>query len=168
MYSESYKLTDRALERARATLGERNPITWALTNASAAGLRAQGDFAAARSLDEQSLTLHETALGAEDPQTLRVMNNLALDHGLTADYERHASCMSGPSSCRGRRMPSVRARCAELMERPGQGRAAARAFAEAVDVGEEAYDYGREGLGAENYQTLRAAKDLSIALRPPA
>ncbi len=47
-YAESYELTDRALARARAALGERDPITLALTNSSAAGLRARGDFAAAR------------------------------------------------------------------------------------------------------------------------
>ncbi len=166
MYSESYKLTDRALERARATLGERNPITRALTNASAAGLRARGDFAAARSLDEQSLTLHETALGAEDPQTLRVMNNLALDHGLTADYERarelHERTFLLQREAHAEvSVPDV------LNSWNGLARAVRLCgfFAEAVDVGEEAYDYGREELRAENYQTLRAAKDLSIALR---
>ena len=108
LYSESYKLTDRALEQARATLGESDPITRALTNASAAGLRARGDFAAARSLDEQSLTLHETVTGRRGPADAAGQNNLALDHGLTADYERARELHERTFLRRGRRMPRYR------------------------------------------------------------
>jgi hypothetical protein len=166
LYAESYDVTDGTLARAREALGERDPITLALTNSFAADLRARGDFAGARALDEQSLALHESVLGAEDPQTLRVMNNLALDHGLTADYERARELHERTYLLQSEARTGV-----SVSEVLSSWNGLARAvrlcgfFAEATDVGEDAYDYGREQLGPEHYLTLRAAKDLSIAVR---
>jgi Tetratricopeptide repeat/NB-ARC domain len=166
LYAESYDLTDGTLARARAALGDRDPLTLALTNSLAADLRARGDFASARAVDEKSLALHENVLGAEDPLTLRVTNNLALDYGLTSNYARARDLHE-----RAYLMQSQAQTGVSISDLLNTWNCLARAvrlcgfFAEAAAVGEDAYGYGREQLGPEHYLTLRAAKDLSIALR---
>lgn len=165
-YAESYDLATSTLAHARETLGENDPLTLTLTSSLAADRRARGDFAEARAIDERSLELHENVLGVGDPQTLRVRNNLALDHGLTSSYQRarelHEQTYLAQSEARtGVSSSEV------LSSWSGLARAVRLCgfFAEAADVGEDAYDYGREQLGPEHYLTLRAAKDLSIAMR---
>jgi Tetratricopeptide repeat len=166
LYARSNDLSANTLARARGTLGQDHPLTLVLTNSSAADLRARGDFAAAQELDEQSLTRHQTVLGPENPQTLRVMNNLAVDRGLNSSYRRarelHEQTFLLRSEARGGVSTSE-----VLISWNGLARAVRLCgyFAEARDVGEDAYDFGRAELGPENYLTLRTAKDLSIALR---
>ena len=94
------------------------------------------------------------------------MNNLAVDHGLTSDYERarelHQRTYLLQSEARsGVSVSEV------LISWSGLARAVRLCgfFAEAIDVGQDAYDYGRALLGQDHYLTLRAGKDLSIALR---
>jgi len=166
VYGQAYDLTERTLAQARIAFGQRDPRSLALANSLAADLRARGDFATARALDEESLALYEEVLGAEDPRTLRIMNNLALDHGLTSDYPRardlHERTYLLQSEARTGVLVSE-----VLSSWNGLARALRLCglFAEATAVGEDAYDYGRVHLNPEHYLTLRAAKDLSIALR---
>ena len=63
-----------------------DPLTLTLRNSFGADLRARGDFAAARELDESTRVLHDEVFGSTDPQTLRVMNSLALDYGLNSNF----------------------------------------------------------------------------------
>lgn len=165
-YAESYELTVKALPRARAVLGEHHALTLTLTNSLAADLRARGDFAAARARDEESLALHENVLGQEDPQTLRVMNNLAVDHGLNSSYQRARDLHERTYLLQSEARSGV-STSEVLNSWTGLARAVRLCgfFADATDVGEDAYDYGREQLGPEHYLTLRTAKDLAIALR---
>jgi hypothetical protein len=129
-------------------------------------LRAHGDFSEARELDQETLRIHEEVFGENHPQTLRVMSNLALDHGLNSDYlaardlhERvylmQNEATAGVSATEVLNSWSGLARALRLFGK----------FSEARDVGEDARDYGRERLGPEHYLTLRAMNDLSIALR---
>jgi tetratricopeptide (TPR) repeat protein len=165
-YSAAYDLDEATLGRARKILGERDPLSLILMNSFGGDLRARGDFAAARSLDEESLNLHQAVLGADDPRTLRVMNSLALDHGLNSDYVRARELHQRTFLQQSEARTGVSATDV-LYSWNGLSRAVRLCgdYAEARDVGEDAYDFGRESLGPEHYLTLRAAIDLSIALR---
>ncbi|HEX9538783.1 MAG TPA: FxSxx-COOH system tetratricopeptide repeat protein [Streptosporangiaceae bacterium] len=165
-YSAAFDLSETTLRRVREILGEHDSLTLALTNSFGADLRARGDFVAARVLDEGSLGLHQGVFGPSDPQTLRVMNNLALDYGLNSKYKEarelhqrtyllQSEATSGVSATDVLNSWNCLARAVRLC---GD-------YSEARDVGEDAYDYGREVLGPDNYMTLRTARELSIALR---
>jgi Tetratricopeptide repeat/NB-ARC domain len=165
-YSDAYAVNRATLDRTRRILGERNPLTLTLRNSSGADLRARGDFSAARSLDEESLGLHKEVFGETDPQTLRVMNNLALDYGLNSNYraarEQHQSTYLLQSKAK------TGVSAAEILNSwNGLARAVRLGgdYTVARDVGEDAYDFGREVLGTDHYETLQTATDLSIALR---
>ncbi len=165
-YSAAYTVIEKTLDRARVILGQQEPLTLALTSSFGADLRARGDFTTARTMDEESVRLHREVFGQEDPQTLRAMHNLALDHGVNSDYGAARALHQRTYVLQSEATSGVTA--AEVL---GSWNGLARAvrlcgdYTEARDVGEDAHDYGREALGPEHYLTLRAAKDLSIALR---
>jgi tetratricopeptide (TPR) repeat protein len=165
-YSEAYEVNSKTLELSSRVLGERNLLTLALRNSRGADLRARGDFPEARELDRQSLTLHAEEFGAADPQTLRVMNNLALDYGLNSDYEAAREQHQRTYLLQREAMTGV-SDTEILSSWNGLARALrlCGSFTAARDVGESAFDFGHEELNAEHYLTLRAATDLSIALR---
>ena len=165
-YSAAYDLDEMTLGRARQVLGERNELSLSLRNSFGADLRARGDFAAARSLDDESLSLYQNELGEYAPRTLRVMNNLALDHGLNSEYVRARELHQRTFLLRSEATAGVSA-TEVLISWNGLSRAVRLCgdYAEARDVGEDAYDFGREALGPEHYLTLLTAIDLSIALR---
>jgi tetratricopeptide (TPR) repeat protein len=165
-FSEAHRLIQVTLEAARKELGDRDRLTLALRNAFGADLRARGDFAGALKLDEESREFHEEVFGPTDPQTLRVISNLAVDYGLNSNYG------AARELCQ---------RAHQLMSEATIGVSATEVliswynlawavrlegrYAEARDVGEEAWDYGKERLGPDHFATLRAANGLSIALR---
>jgi tetratricopeptide (TPR) repeat protein len=165
-YPEAYEANRDTLERSTRVLGERNRLTLAMRNSFGADLRAHGDFAGARKLDEESLGLHEEVFGRDEPQTLRVMNNLALDYGLNSDYET-----AREQHERTLRLQSQHETGVSPTEILSSWNGLARAlrlcgnYTAARDVGADAYDFGRDRLGADHYWTLRTATDLSIALR---
>lgn len=165
-YSAAYDVTRATLERSEEILGESDPLTLALRNGYAADLRARGDFARARTLDEGSLKLHRARFGDEHGQTLRVMHNLALDQALNSDYVTARNLHRRTFLLRSEATTGV-SPTEVLMSWSGLARAVRLCgdYPEARDVGEDAYDYGRDVLGAEHYWTLRALNDLSIALR---
>ncbi len=165
-YAESFDLVSDALNRARDALGEKDRTTLAMQSALAANQRARGDFAAALDLDTRTLGLNEETFGPSAPQTLRAIANVGLDYGLTGDYEkareyseraylRMSEVSSGVS-------PTDVLICwynmAWAVRLEGL-------YSEARDVGEDAWDYGKERLGNDHFATLRAANGLSIALR---
>lgn len=165
-YSAAYAVIEKTLERSQKTLGPENPLTLALTNSFGGDLRARGDFAAALDRDKESLRLHEKVFGPAHVQTTRVMNNLAFDYGLNSDYEQARELAQRTFMLRSGATIDVTPR--DLLASWNLLSWAVRLcgqFAEACDVGEDAYDYGREFLGDEHYWTLRTLNDLSIALR---
>jgi tetratricopeptide (TPR) repeat protein len=165
-YSEAFSVTEETLKNARRALGEQDPLTMALARSFAADLRARGDFRDAQNLDEQTVRLHEEAMGPEDPQTLRAMHNLALDYGLNSQYNRAQDIQQRTFRLQSEASAGVTPTDV-LVSWDGLARIVRLRgyFTEARDVGEDAYDYGRERLGTEHYWTLRTGIDLSIALR---
>ena len=94
------------------------------------------------------------------------MNNLALDYGLNSrfvdsrDFIRRSTCCSvtprpNPSATEVLNSWTGLARAVRLCG----------SFAQARDLGEDARLYGLHELGPEHHLTLRAATDLSIAMR---
>jgi tetratricopeptide (TPR) repeat protein len=165
-YQESYELTEATLARSRGILGERDPLSLSLRGSFAADRRARGDFADAQELDEQSRVLLSEQYGPDDPQTLRLLASLAFDYGLNSDYPQARDLyqqvlqrMSVPA----RNVPAIDV----LATWTGLGWAVRLCglHEEARDVSEDAWDYGRERLGAEHLNTLRSSNCMTIASR---
>ncbi|MEV0997196.1 FxSxx-COOH system tetratricopeptide repeat protein [Nonomuraea sp. NPDC050202] len=164
--TRSFEQNQRLLVRMREVLGEDHEETLLLINSAGADLRFRGDFAAALEHDLDSLRRHEAVFGPEHRRTLRAMNNLALDYLLLGDYSKALELQS--TTFRLQRRPGSGASSmnvlsswnglARVMRLSGK-------YREACDLGEDAYEYGVEQLGAEHPWTLRAAKDLAIAKR---
>jgi tetratricopeptide (TPR) repeat protein len=166
-YAEAFPIISETLDRARRTLGERNPLTLTLTNSFAADLRARGEFARARDLDVESLRLHTEALGDLNAHTLRVKSNLALDLGLNSDYPGARNLAEETFTAQSSESSSEVSPTDVLISWSGLARALrlCGSYSDARDVGQDAHDYGREVLGPEHYWTTRTLNDLSISLR---
>jgi tetratricopeptide (TPR) repeat protein len=166
-YRAAYEMIESALETSERVLGPRNPLTLALRNAFGGDLRAQGQFARARDLDLETLKLHEEEFGADDAQTLRVRNNVALDYGLDCRFEQARKLHEQVYIMQRDDATEVVTPSETLNSQVGMARAVRLCgnFASARDLGEDACAFGRDELGAEHFLTLRAATDLSIALR---
>ena len=161
---EAFQIIEDTLRNAEAVLEPKNHLTLHLRNAFGADLRAHGEFAAALVLDEATRVLHEEVFGPEDPQTLRVLNNLALDYGLNSRYTAARDLHKKVFVLQRDARPSVPA--GEILNSlTGLARAVRLCgnYSQARDLGLQAYS-SRE-LGPEHYLTLRAATDLSIAMR---
>ncbi|MBV9143657.1 MAG: tetratricopeptide repeat protein [Pseudonocardiales bacterium] len=165
-YHAAYDLTRVTLERSQQILGPRHELTLVLMNGFGADLRARGEFGAARELDEQSYRLHEESLGAKHPRTLRVMNSLALDYGLSSDYQA-ARELHQRTYLHQNEATSGASKSDVLASWSGLSRAVRLCgeYVEARYLGDDAYEFGRQQLGADHRWTLRTAKELSIALR---
>jgi tetratricopeptide (TPR) repeat protein len=165
-YQEARETIEATMASAEKVLGLRNPLTLALRNAHGADLRAYGNFAAARELDERTLELHLDQFGDSDPQTLRVENNLALDLGLNSRYEEAKNLQESVYLTQRDAAADISA-TEVLNSHIGLARAVrlCGSFLAARDLGEDAVAFGRHEFGAEHYLTLRAATDLSIAMR---
>jgi tetratricopeptide (TPR) repeat protein len=164
-YPDAQRVTTAALTRAKQALGAQDPLALGLMNSVAADLRADGDFAAALSLDQENRDLHEQVLGPAHRQTLRVLNSLALDYGLNGDYREAKKlsmlAFSQATSAIGMPASEILAAWNNLAWTLRLG----GSFHEARDVAREAWEYGRESLGPTHYATLQAGTELSIALR---
>jgi hypothetical protein len=162
----AHRIIETTLHHAEQALEPRNPLTLHLRNAFGADLRASGDFTAALALDEENRIIHSEVFGPTDPQTLRVMNNVALDYGLNSRYiearELHKSVYVQQRDAK----PDVSATDV-LSSWTGLARAVRLCgnFPQARDLGQQASAYGLHELGPEHHLTLRAAIDLSIAMR---
>lgn len=165
-YPLAYQTIESTWHSAERVFGPREPMTLALRNAFGADLRAKGEYVRARELDEETLELHEQEFGPDNPQTLRVKNNLALDYGFNGDYEAARELHETVYLMQRDAVEGVAA-SEVLSSQIGLARAVRLCgnFAAARDLGADAYAFGREELGAEHFLTLRAATDLSIALR---
>jgi tetratricopeptide (TPR) repeat protein len=164
--SEAYKLIEDTLRSAERVLEPQNPLTLHLRNSFGADLRARGDFAAALNLDENTRALHDEVFGPTDPQTLRVMNNLALDYGLNSNFAAARDLHKQVYILQRDAKTNVSA-TEVLNSWTGLARAVRLCgnFTQARDLGQDARLYGLHELGPEHHLTLRAATDLSIAMR---
>lgn len=167
-YEAADGIVGPAFERARHVLGRDHEITMGLANSRGADLRALGHFTTARTLDEESVPLLEARLGPTAPDTLRAKNNLALDYGLIGEYsaarDLHQSLyMEQSQAPAGAGVSKVDV----LASWSGLSRAVRLSgdYSAARMLAEDAYEFGRQELGADNPWTLRTGKELSIALR---
>ena len=165
-YRLAYQVIESTWHSAELVLGPREPLTLALRNAFGADLRAKGEYVRARELDEETLEFHEEEFGPDNPQTLRVKNNLALDYGFNSDYKAARELHETVYLMQRDAIEGVTA-SEVLSSQIGLARSVRLCgnFAAARDLGADAYAFGRDELGAEHFLTLRAAIDLSIALR---
>lgn len=165
-YPESYKLTEETLASCRATLGESDPTTLSLRASFGADLRARGNFADALALDEQSRVLFESRYGPDDSRTLRLLSSLALDHGLNSDYGTakdlydQAFRRMSPSTSDATATDVLGAwiGLSWTLRLMGQ-------YREALDLSQEARDYGEDQLGPEHLSTLRSVNGYTIVCR---
>lgn len=165
-YSDSLRLTEATLGRSSVILGDHEPMTLYLRASFGADLRARGDFPVARTLDEETRSRMENAYGQTDPRTLRLLTSLALDYGLNSDYAGARDLYQRSFLLMSERSPDIPA--TDLL---GAWTGLAWAvrlcgnYAEARDVSEDSWDYGKERLGAEHLGTLRSANGFTIASR---
>ena len=165
-FAEAYDFVEATLGAARTALGERDRVTLALRSGFGADLRARGDFVTALDLDGETRRLHQEIFGQTDPQTLRIINNLAIDSGLNNDYRRSRELCQLAYQLMSEATTGVSATevliswytLAWAVRLEGK-------YIAARDVGQEAWDYGKERLGPDHFATLRTAIGLSIALR---
>jgi tetratricopeptide (TPR) repeat protein len=165
-YDEAINLNRDNVTAARRVIGEDDSVTLSIQTSVAADERTRGNFAAARDIDAEVLTLSQKAFGLSNPQTMRSISNLALDHGLNSDYktaqemsqqayQRLSESNTGVSPTE---VLIAWYQMAWSLRLQGK-------YSDARDVGEDALDYGRERLGADHYATIRTATSLSVALR---
>jgi tetratricopeptide (TPR) repeat protein len=165
-YPDAYAINRDTLSIAEDSLGTRDGLTLSLRNTLGADMRALGDFAAARALDERTRELHAEVFGPTDPHTLRVMNNLALDHLLNSDYRAARDLHQRVYLLQSEAAAGVST--SEVLSSWNSLAWDVRLCGDltaARDVTEDAWEYGKERLGPEHYQTLRTANAFAIALR---
>ncbi|WP_277304308.1 FxSxx-COOH system tetratricopeptide repeat protein [Spongiactinospora sp. TRM90649] len=163
---QSFEQNQRLMVRMRQILGEDHRETLLLTNSHGADLRYRGEFAAALEHDKESLRRHQAVFRAGHRRTLRVMNNLALDYLLLGDYATARELQARTFTMQ-RQAESKSSTVNILSSWNGLARVVRLngEYREACDIGQDAYEFGVQQLGAEHPWTLRVAKDLSIARR---
>lgn len=166
-YDEAAEHNVETLSAAEKALGPDHDTTLRALRGRAADLRASGDFLQAHEMDEEALRRFESKFGEQDWNTWRAVNSLALDYGLRSDYLNARTLLE--TVIRGVRAESDPSAdpASYLNIYTGMARAVRLGgdYAEACDIGEDAYAYGIERLGPDHAWTLRAGKDLSIAWR---
>src|SRR5207237_3513488 len=107
---------------------------------------------------EETAKFQEGVFGQRDAQTLRAISHLAIDYGLNNDYgtarewcqlayQRLSEATAGVSATEVLISWYIMAWALRL-----EGK-----YDEARDVGEEAWDYGKERLRPDHFATLRTA-----------
>jgi tetratricopeptide (TPR) repeat protein len=165
-FQSSFELNQATMARMREVLGPEHEETLLMINSHGADLRARGDFSAALEHDRDSLRRHEAVFGPGHRRTLRAKNNLALDYLLLGDYTE-ARKLQEQTYMLQRRPDSGSSKNNILASYNGLARVVRLSgeYFEACDLGEDAYEFGLQELGANHPWTLRTAKDLSIAKR---
>jgi tetratricopeptide (TPR) repeat protein len=162
----AYELNTENLRRMEDVLGPDHEEVLALINSYGGDLRTLGEFSAALEHDRASVQRHERVFGPNHRLTLRAKGNLAIDYGLVSDYD--AALEVQMTSFEFYRRPDFEVSPHDVLLTWGNLARTVRLmgeFIQGTDVGDDAVAYGKSELGADNPFTLRAAKDLSIALR---
>jgi tetratricopeptide (TPR) repeat protein len=165
-YQESYDLTEGVLVKARAILGESDELTLFLRNSFGADLRARGDFRAAREWDAETRALMEDAFGQRHSRTLRLLTSLALDFGLNSNYRAAKDMYQYVFPLMS--LEATEITSADLLAAWNGLAWALRLLGDyraALDVLQEALDFGQEDLGTEHIATLRSTNAFTIVSR---
>jgi hypothetical protein len=163
---DTYDLNHQTLDQMTEHLGVDDRVTLIQFNSYGADLRARGEFWDALNHDRDSLERHKRVFGESDRATLRVMNNLAVDHGLVSDYEKARDLYI--ETLQLQHLPNSGVSPTEvLIVRCGLARTVrlAGAYQDASYLGNDAVAFGRVNLRPDHPWTLRTAKDYSIAMR---
>ncbi|GAB1817787.1 FxSxx-COOH system tetratricopeptide repeat protein [Herbidospora sp. RD11066] len=165
-YAEAYDI-DRATHSAmRRELGPRHRETLWATNNYGATLRARGEFKLAREQDTDLLATYESAAPDETINIYKVRHNLAIDHALTSDYPTSREMLRNliidldydSDNVKPAQLVGVVSALSRSLRLCGE-------FDKAIGQAQEAFDIGKQQLPEFHLETLRAAKDLSIAKR---
>lgn len=165
-YQASYEVVSPAAERARQALGPAHLTRLALAMGLAADLRARGEFAAARGLNTETVAECRRHLGSTAPRTLLAQNSLAIDYALASEYQRARDLHKSTYTEQSKASSGVtKANVLGSWLNLSRAVRLAGGYTEARFLAEDAYQFGRQELGADHYWTLRAGKELAIALR---
>ncbi|GAA2729383.1 FxSxx-COOH system tetratricopeptide repeat protein [Actinocorallia aurantiaca] len=161
-YAQVAEYNTEKFQQAEEAFGASHEITLRFLRGIPADLRGVGDFQEARWKGEEVMRRAESTFGPDDPFTLRAVNNLGVDYGLSSDYQ-------GAKDLHMRAFQGLVHDAVDTTVNAWNGLARAVRlcgdYSEATDLGEDAYAYALENLGADHSWTLRTAKDLSIAWR---
>ncbi|MCA1971669.1 MAG: toll/interleukin-1 receptor domain-containing protein [Caenispirillum sp.] len=154
-----------AAETQAEHLGPEHPDTLTSMNNLASTLRAQGQHAEARALQQEVLLTRRRVLGVEHPDTLTSLNNLALT---VQAQGRHAEAqalqqevLSARRRVLGAEHPGTLTSLNNLaLTLNAQGR-----HAEARVLQEEVLSVLRRGLGSEHPDTLTSMNNLALTLQ---
>ncbi|WP_066361720.1 FxSxx-COOH system tetratricopeptide repeat protein [Herbidospora mongoliensis] len=165
-FSQAYRTDHDTLEAMRESLGADHSETLWATNSYGSTLRARGEFQRAREQDSELLVRYREAHPEDTASAFRVRHNLAIDHSLTSDYTSAQTMFQGLLLDLNIARENV-APAQLLGAWSGLSRVVRLCgdYESAVDVGQDAYEYGTDRLSLDHHETLRAAKDLSIAQR---
>jgi tetratricopeptide (TPR) repeat protein len=166
-YQEAADLDARTLDAAEEVLGLDHNTTLRALRGRAADLRASGDFQQAYGIDEDVLQRIEGKTEARDWTVWRAENSVALDQGLRSDYTTARTLLERVVTEVGDADGQTEDPASYTNLYAGLARAVRLSgdFSEACDLGEDAYAFAINELGADHPWTLRTGKDLSIAWR---
>ncbi|WP_062433989.1 FxSxx-COOH system tetratricopeptide repeat protein [Herbidospora daliensis] len=165
-YQDAYDLNEDTLSRMRRVLPSDAEDLLLVESGRGVDLRARGEFEAALAADRESVEKHTRLFGAEHHRTLRCLNNMAIAYVLLGDYttarelhERTFRLQAAPKSKASvQNVLSSWNGLARVIRLNGQ-------YSDACDFGKDAHAFGRRELPPDHPETMRAAKDLSIAMR---
>nr|WP_062433011.1 FxSxx-COOH system tetratricopeptide repeat protein [Herbidospora daliensis] len=165
-YSKAYDTDHDTLDAMRRVLGPTHSETLWATNSYGSTLRARGEFQRAREQDDELLRSYLSVAEPDQASIFRVRHNLAIDYSLTSDYTTAQDMFQ-----RLMRDLSTARTGVGWSQMLGTWSGLSRAvrlcgdYEMAVDLGQDAFDYGKQQLTLDSHHTLLAAKDLSIAKR---
>ncbi|WP_420036718.1 FxSxx-COOH system tetratricopeptide repeat protein [Streptomyces sp. cg28] len=161
---EALRLSEKALEQSRSGQVPDEELVSSLSQ-MAFSLRCQGDFEAARALDDEGLTMARRLFGPDDPVTLLAAHSagvslrwggaFAAAHALDEETARQFEVLYGPTN--GLTLNSLSALAVDLRE-SGDYRSAHLLM-------ESTYEAYLTSFGVDNASSIAAARDLAVCRR---
>ncbi|GAA1016830.1 hypothetical protein Aple_042830 [Acrocarpospora pleiomorpha] len=166
MYSAAYENDHDTLDQMREVLGRNHSETLWATNSYGSTLRTRGEFHRSCELYEELLVSYQSLEQANPVSVYRVRHNLAIGYSLTSEYTKASDMLRALLRDLSTARSGVGPRQV-LGSYSGLSRAVRLCgdYSMAVDLGQDAFDYGKQQLSLDHHETLLAAKDLSIAKR---
>ena len=163
-YSVAAVAWRREWQGREALSGPENPGTLTAMNNLALTLRAQGDLAGARGLQDQVLTLSRRLLGPEHPDTRTAMNNLAETLGAQGDLAGARGLEEQVLTLRRRLLGPEHPDTLRSMNSLAATLWAQGDLAGARGLEEQVLTLRRRLLGPEHPDTLRSMNNLAMTL----
>ncbi|MFJ4713331.1 FxSxx-COOH system tetratricopeptide repeat protein [Streptomyces sp. NPDC088785] len=161
---EALRLNEKALEQSRSGQVPDEELVHSMSQMSFA-LRYQGDFDAARTLDDEALTMARRLFGPDDPVTLQAAHSLGVSlrwygafaeaRSLDEETARQFDVLYGPSN--GFTLNSLGGLAVDIRE-TGDYRSAHLLM-------ESTYEAYLSNFGVDNASTIMAARELAVCRR---